>query len=640
MLEFASVVHYEGYSKALLSFRFSTLKARVRVEREDGTEWGVYELRRSDPYLYLTNVSQGELFAVFAEDACGTFRAVGWFETWPGKDSPEGIRVSKALFRAMELFVQQEAKPLPLFLEGFDEIPVLDRLWFLQQYLYGGAPFGEDFGRSYPPDDFWAAMPEIGGCHCELLFYQSARPSIMQEGVIHPVEAEHRGRLGRNVGYELKRAYAEAAMDVELLVKGCRSGGADYRLTFNAPVDEESAPLAGAAYGLLSYHLLCVGGDLIKENCDCTRCVHINASLSEKLNADVALKQMGCVSVGKDKWGYASAQVVYALVRTSWKDGYQFLAGGNSAVKKEAAIQLNTDFFLGIVDIVAALAPTLDSFTLQVVDIDQLANAVKNVIGEPVIAHTGEGGKAIAEKELFRMYDRQVCFQANDPNRVIMWVLGSVTGAGRRKWRSHAYVQTGFHMDGIVQASFEDGCCGDQLGNWVAKSLIDNDLFSTYQMQAMVVEDLALWPWDGWSPFDGGLPGEYGYLTHSWGFCDSSGLLAPGRQWVSEWWQGRSSAVEVAEEQAAEVELRQVGADPFAVRDPVLLPAQPECPCRLEVVDLQGRVWHVEEGLSLESPHRLRERLQRQGRFPHSGIYILRLVGQGGVRADKVFVQW
>lgn len=640
-LKFASVVHYEGYAKALLTFRFGVPNLQVRISKADGSEWGTYRLPKGNPRLLLTALPPNELFAVFVEDECGQMQAAGWFETWPGMDNPEGIEVSEGLFRASELFVQQDDLSLPLFLKKMDEIPVLDRLWFLQQFLYGGQPFPTDYGRNYPPDDFWQTMPQAAEeCNCQLLFYGSASPALMQQGLINPVMAETAGGLGNNATYSLSRKYAGAAMHVELITEGCRAGGQDYVFTYNAPMDEQNNEYSSGAYGLLEYHFMCVGKDKVKEDCACTRCVNVNASLSAKLNADVTLKT-GCLSLGKDKWGYASAQTVYVLVRTSQKEGYQILAAGNDAVKKEAEIQLNTDFFLNLIDVVAHLAPLLDSFTLQVVDIDGLANALKNLIQEPVVHHQATPAQTY-ENQLFRMYDREICFNSNDPNRILLWVVGFVTGGGRRKWQSHAYVQTGFHLDGIVKANFEnEACCSDQqVGHWLAKSLIDNQIYSTAQMQAHVIEDLALWPWDGWVPYDG-LPGEYGYLTYSWGLCDSSGLANPDRDEMMGWWQDVLAGLETphggerTEMRAASESESLQGAVVSGVH---ITQPNLECPCRLEVVDLQGRIWHIEENVALEMPGRLAARLREQGVFPHTGIYVLRMVGAQGVRADKVFV--
>lgn len=642
-LSFVSVVHYKEYSKALLTFHFSGSSLYVRVQREDGSELGSYVLPSGNPRLLLTNLPQKGLFSVFVEDACGQIVPAGWFETWPGMDNPEGIAVSEALFQATEQFVQQEIASLPSFMKNRKEIPLLDRLWFLQQYLYKGQPFEEDFGLNFPPDDFWSySVPEIESCHCNLLFYGNANPSIMQEGVIYSVGATSSGDMGNNASFNLMRDYAGAAMDVELVTEGCRAGGDDYVFTYNAPMSEENSQLSGGAYGLLEYHFLCVGKDLVKEDCDCTRCVNVNASLSTKLDADVTLKT-GCWSLGKDKWGYASAQLVYSLIHVSRKNGYQILAAGDHRAKKEAEIELNTEFFLALIDVASYLAPHLDSLTISLVDIDGLANALKNLIQEPVVEHNDSTGATIFEGDLFRTFDHQVCFQSNDPNRILLWVVSSVTGAGRRKWKSHALVQTGFHLDGIVEANLtENYCCSEQVGNWIAKSLIDNAIYSTYQMQARVVEDFALWPWDGWSPYNG-LPGEYGYLTYSWGLCDSSGLTSgPDPNALREWWNMQVATTNTdISMHANEATVRQKRDDSgLPTRMKHLSPGmEPECPCRLEVIDLQGRVWYAEEGVLFESPYHLATQLQERGVFPHSGIFVLRLVGENGVRTEKVFVQ-
>ncbi len=633
-LTFTSVVHYEGYAKALLTFDFDTRHLRVRIEREDGTEWGVYELRSSMPRLLLTNLPQHELFAVYAGDGCGDMQPVGWFETWPGKDGDQSLRVSKALFHASELFVRQEEVALPLFLKNRNEIPLLDRLWFLQQYLYEGAPFPQDFGRNYPPDDFWDQMPELTReCHCALLTYASARPSIMQGGNIIPKTNQVSGSLGTNADFELKTAYAGAAKHVELLTKGCRAGGVDYVYRYNV-TEEQNESIGSSSYGLLEYHLLCVNTQKIKADCPCSRCVLVNASYSTRLNADATVKT-GCWSAGKDKWAFALAQDISTLVHVSAKNGFQILAADNVHVSKEVEKSLNEEFFMALVDVVANLAPSLDAFTIQALDLNALAQSLKNLIGESVSENEGKAGPEQYVGQRFRVYDREICFEANDPNRILLFSFGHVVSGGRRKWRAHAYVQGGFHLDGIVKANFEqEACCQDeQLGDWLAKNLIDDSSLDTYEMQARVVEDFALWPWNGWSPYDG-LPGEYGRLSFSWGVCDSSGLTGPDKEQVEDWWQQLAVGREAADVyQAADADSEIRPSAPTSVQAVV-----PTCPCRLEVIDLQGRILYVLSDLPDYDPVRLRERLRAQGVFPAPGIYLFRLTGGRGMHTDRIFV--
>ncbi|RMH41643.1 MAG: hypothetical protein D6694_08630 [Gammaproteobacteria bacterium] len=612
---------------------------RVRVDREDGTEWGVYELRSSVPRLLLTNLPQNELFAVYAEDECGAMQPVGWFETWPGKDYEQDIRVSEALFRATELFVQQEEEvPLPVFLKNLDDIPLEDRLWFLQQYLYEGAPFGQDFGRNYPPDDFWGQMPQVAKeCHCILLHYASALPSTMQAGNIIPKSSEVSGSLGNNAEYKLDVVYAGAAKHVELLTKGCRAGGIDYMYTYNT-TDEVNEDIGNLSYGMLEYHLLCVNTDLIKEDCPCTRCVVVNASYSTKLNADASVKNTGCWSLGKDKWAYALAQDICVLMHASAKNGYQILEAANFYVDKEVKKQLNGNFFIALIDVIGSAASLLlDVGAIDSSDVDQLANSMQNLIGEPVSLNEGQAGPEQVAKELFRTFDREICFEANDPNRIWLLSFGHVAAGGRRKWRAHAYVQGGFHLDGIVKANLTRECCQDeQVGEWLAKSLIDDEFLTTDQMQARVVEDFALWPWDGWSPYDG-LEAEYGTLSFSWGLCDSAGLTgSPDKEMVEDWWKQLTVASEATDEHPTVPQSASSSKDEPPVMSVQMI--EPDCPCRLEVIDLQGRILYEVKDVVEYDPIRIRERLLARGVFPGTGIYLFRLTGGRGMRTDKVFI--
>ena len=180
-----SVVHYAHYAKALVRFQTPRLSTRLILQAEDGSVLGEYHVPRSSGQLYLTNLPPNQIFTVYAEDYCGELRPLARFETFPGDDYGAGIQVSRELFGAIEKFTQQSEVGLVQFLAKENELPLTERLAFLQQYLLDGEPFVQDYGRQWPPEEVFAGAA-TDDCRCKFVFmrWQQVMPGSMLEGII------------------------------------------------------------------------------------------------------------------------------------------------------------------------------------------------------------------------------------------------------------------------------------------------------------------------------------------------------------------------------------------------------------------------------------------------------------------------
>ncbi len=632
-----SVVHYEGYAKALVAFRTAKLMTRVRVWVDSDVEWGEWYIPRGSGQLYLTQLPLNKFFTVEVEDLCGEMEVLARFETFPGLDHVAGIGVSKPLFELLDLFARQDDTDLVAFLAAHDELSVMERLAFLQQYLLDGQPFAQDYGREWPPAEVFAQSSDEP-CRCRFVFmrWQSVEDGSMGSGVITPATAAQSGSLGDpGAIYELQGAWAGPAKDLTLYTRGCRVGKEKYEKSY------KSGDLYGEMRRRLEvgYLYLCIDEEKRPDTCACEKCLYLSSEYISSLFTKITKDAGWCISLG-NKAAWADAEDFAVLMKED-SAGLEVLAAGQAHVSAYAEVTANLDFWLSPLEMASAIASSIaggDSTSGGIGGaIEALAEAIEQMLSVKAWEHEGTWGIKEKRTTLVFLNDYKYCFQPNQSVRFHLFSASYLRAGGKRKWRAWARARSAFLMDAVVHADAgpPQACCTNQFGNWIAKGL--DEQYDTEYMLGKVRADFALWPWDGWDPYQP-LPGEYGELSYSIG-CEP-GLQGPPIEWL----QGKGMQAAEAELHAAtsaqDVSVESMASDRAQRATPESAAAAAlRWPCRLYVYDLTGRlVWSGVEPWPRTS-QAVMEALREEGWLVPGKIYVFHWRSYGASKTEKVFVR-
>ncbi len=634
-----NVVHYLDYAKALIRFRTPKLSTRVLVQDENGNAFGEYHVSRSSGQLYLTNLPQNRIFTVWAEDYCGEMRTLARFETFPGVDYGGGISVSKAMFEVLEEFMSQADEGLVSFLAHRDELPVLERVAFLQQYLLDGEPFMQDYGQQWPPEAVFA-VADTEECRCKFVLQrtQNVEAGSLMGGTIVPFPQSSSGDLGDpDALYEFAGVWAGPAKDLSLYTQGCRTGNGHFEYSFDESNEEQAI---SANHAELAYAFLCINYEQLPRGCACAdKCVYLGSDYLTSLYTEITKDAGWCVTIG-NKAAWADAEDFAVLIKEE-ADSLEVLAAGQAHVSAYAEVTANPQFWLAPLNIAQlVLSDWLsgDSTNFNVL-LENLAEAIKNMLSVKAWEHTGTWGIKDKRTALIAVNDRKFCFPPNHPVRFHLYSASWLRSGGKRKWRSWASVRSAFQMSAVVHADATppEACCTDQFGNWMAKGF--DELFNSEYVLSKAAADLALWPWDGWN-FYQPLPGEYGELMYSIG-CEP-GLQGPPIGWLQaqagqqDGDMGQTPLPEPTDPDRVGTPHQATVMEPPATKGQAPVPLS--WPCRLYVYDLTGRlVWSGVEAWP-RPVARIVEDLRASGWLDAGKVYVFHWRSYHATKTEKVFV--
>jgi len=492
----------DNSSTALLQF-WNDTEMYISIKHVGTTE-PLRQFFVEDGLAYIEGLEPNQRYQVYGKNSCQENVLLYSFDTNEGY--LDEIILSQKMFDAIAAFQQQTDEPLTQFLSHLDNIPLIERASFLQQFNRFGQPIDKsEITNSL--DGLGQLSLRLIECNCRAL--RLAAP-FFNPGFSTP-EQNIDGELLPN--FQVKYPFGKRS---SYWSQGGNKGPAKWHDFLSQGHKEKKNQLkqagfskgslnpffSGSQVARISLNLLCNDGQQLPAKCACDKPIYVKARYDSKIKT-FAETLNGLGTGGGTKKSFASIQdIAFLTAHEDFSDFFKIIKGSTGAVSSECGLTVNPDFIKNWIDLAVAFVSaiplgveniTIADKTISKDEIQAIADALKDVTNTPYYTpgsctNSADETGFIAKDKLF--------LHVNTPMHFSLFTYDTLSVGGQRSWRSDGRILSDFYLDVVIPGgefnpNYKKWCCTPIGASWVLGSWGGPVL--NPKLRELVATDFFLW---------------------------------------------------------------------------------------------------------------------------------------------------
>lgn len=511
----AVVTYAGGYARAYIAVQELRPGQQVRYRKANSPVPASNVVALNQGAGTINGLQLEQVYALFCTNNCGQEVILGFINTQTG--ATDRIEVSGILYDAIVKFQQTNGQiSLRDFLTTTAAVPFYEKVAFLQQYWYGGAPLPYDHPTQLPE------APPRGGdeddCKCSFVFNMGrlASPANMNsDGTISPDIKDGEKEYASYGKYWWVRQSRGPAKWHCLWNEASKAGGADRLVNMTM---SDSLKVHAPASARLRYNLFCTNYATVPSECGCKKPLMLYWQYDTEVEAHAERHTEGW---GTKKAVAGAEDVALVVLHYDGSNTYDVLEVDRARAAAHCEMVVNPAFWDNMVDVaknVALFFVKDDDPNYQNL-VNQLASSLQNLIGTPYYTEQGCDLNATETQTLLHG-DKEIFLEPNKPVNLTLSSFSNLMAGGRRSFHSWARINSDFYLAGYVPGGLfadetQNHCCSKKLGDWLLASDGPLSVDDLKEEVGLIFKAFAPWPY----PSDPGtgiirLPTEYGWMAY------------------------------------------------------------------------------------------------------------------------------
>lgn len=506
-------IKFEGGTYAIIQANDRINNAKL----SDGTTKRLAKSIGSIEELAMVELPENATYALMGDDPCQQSVEL---TTLPRltKNSNAAIDVSKEMFEAIAAWQrlnEKQSVPLEGFLNDYDDVDFIERLFVVQQTVYQNAPYPDrllkklhnvqagdkQFAGLRIPTEGFGSQKNKSNCSCRTLRLSSNNIAEPESGVYTnntggkniygiydsntEMQASNRIKTWAAWAYEGPGRYQEIWADTE-------SGAciaAPYTFTWNDVSDDDftsDEAIFPATRATLRFNMLCSDGRNLPSNCGCELEVRFQAAYKSEVRARAEFNDRFNIFCRNDHRALASAEDYVMLAHgnddlngefemLTFNVNNQTVDCGMNYVGPEPtdviALGLYTFAAIKGAPIAAGTAPII-STAIQLAYGQYATNGINSSISSIFDSRWRQfngacggalGGRVGGLTPFSDTYEGTIFLKPNEIQTIMLAADSRLRVAGQRRWEANARVLSSYRLTSIIRPAISEGTPFDDL---------------------------------------------------------------------------------------------------------------------------------------------------------------------------------